>query len=49
MLPYYGTVGGKRIAGQTNLYEIEHVLEKPTPTDAEQQLVVPGLRAGRYL
>ncbi|NQU25795.1 MAG: UTP--glucose-1-phosphate uridylyltransferase, partial [Candidatus Nealsonbacteria bacterium] len=49
MLPYYGTVGGKRIAGQTNLYEIERVLEKPTPTDAEQQLVIPGLRAGRYL
>jgi len=25
------------------------VLEKPTPTEAEQQLVVPGLRAGHYL
>jgi UTP--glucose-1-phosphate uridylyltransferase len=25
------------------------VLEKPTPTDAEQRLVVPGLRAGYYL
>jgi len=25
------------------------VLEKPTPTLAEQQLIVPGLRAGFYL
>ncbi len=25
------------------------VIEKPTPTAAEQQLVVPGLRAGHYL
>jgi UTP--glucose-1-phosphate uridylyltransferase len=25
------------------------VLEKPTPTVAEQQLIVPGLRAGFYL
>ena len=25
------------------------VLEKPTPTEAEQRLIVPGLRAGHYL
>jgi UTP--glucose-1-phosphate uridylyltransferase len=28
---------------------VEAVLEKPTPTEAEQKLVVPGLRAGYYL
>jgi UTP--glucose-1-phosphate uridylyltransferase len=28
---------------------VESVLEKPTPTEAEQKLIVPGLRAGRYL
>jgi UTP--glucose-1-phosphate uridylyltransferase len=28
---------------------VEKVLEKPTPTEAEQQLIVPGLRAGHYL
>jgi UTP--glucose-1-phosphate uridylyltransferase len=49
MLPYYGTVGGRLVAGKTNLYEIEEVLEKPTPTEAEQRLIVPGLRAGQYL
>ena len=49
MLPYYGAVGGRRVAGRTDLYEIENVLEKPTPTEAEQELVVPGLRAGHHL
>jgi UTP--glucose-1-phosphate uridylyltransferase len=49
MLPYYGTVGGRRLAGQPSLYTIENVIEKPTPTEAEQQLMVPGLRAGYYL
>ena len=49
MLPYYGTVGGRRVSGQEGLYEIDDVLEKPTPTEAEQRLIVPGLRAGYYL
>jgi UTP--glucose-1-phosphate uridylyltransferase len=49
MLPYYGAVGGRRVAGCKDLYEIDTVLEKPTPTEAEQRLVVPGLRAGHYL
>jgi UTP--glucose-1-phosphate uridylyltransferase len=48
-LPYYGCVGGRRVTGAERLYEIETVLEKPTPTEAEQRLVVPGLRAGHYL
>ena len=49
LLPYYGTVGGQRIAGRSGLYRIETVIEKPTPTEAEQSLVVPGLRSGQYL
>jgi len=49
LLPYYGTVGGKRVARRTDLYEIDNVLEKPTPSEAEQRLLVPGLRAGYYL
>ena len=49
MLPLYGAVGGRREANQRRLYEIEAVLEKPTPTEAEQRLIVPGLRAGYYL
>jgi UTP--glucose-1-phosphate uridylyltransferase len=49
LLPYYGTIGGRRVPGRPNLYQIETVIEKPTPTEAEQQLIVPGLRAGHYL
>jgi UTP--glucose-1-phosphate uridylyltransferase len=48
-LPYYGTVGGRLVAGRKGLYEIGEVIEKPTPTEAEQKLIVPGLRAGYYL
>jgi UTP--glucose-1-phosphate uridylyltransferase len=49
LLPYYGTVGGRRAAGRPDIYIIEDVIEKPTPTEAEQRLIVPGLRAGHYL
>ncbi len=48
-LPYYGTVGGHLVAGRQGLYDISQVVEKPTPTEAEQSLVVPGLRVGHYL
>lgn len=48
-LPYYGTVGGRLVAGRQDLYLVEQVLEKPTPTEAEQRLIVPGLRVGHYL
>lgn len=49
LIPNFGTIGGKRIHPTTNLYQIDKVIEKPTPTLAEQQLIVPGLRAGHYL
>jgi UTP--glucose-1-phosphate uridylyltransferase len=49
MLPYYGTVGGHRLANWKNLYQVEDVMEKPSPTEAEQRLIVPGLRSGHYL
>ena len=49
LLPRYGAVGGRRIPGRQGLYRIETVVEKPTPTEAEQRLITPGLRAGHYL
>jgi len=49
LLTSYGTIGGRLVGGDQPLYQIEAVLEKPTPTLAEQQLIVPGLRAGFYL
>ncbi|MBL9126054.1 MAG: NTP transferase domain-containing protein [Verrucomicrobiales bacterium] len=48
-LPYYGVVGGRRIPASAGLYDVTEVIEKPTPTDAEQRLIVPGLRTGHYL
>ena len=42
-------MGGKLVTGCKGLYEIAEVIEKPTPTEAEQRLIVPGLRAGHYL
>jgi UTP--glucose-1-phosphate uridylyltransferase len=49
LLPYFGAVGGRLLPGRQDLYLVETVREKPTPTEAEQWLVVPGLRAGHYL
>lgn len=48
-LPRFGTVAGAPVQGFTDLYTINTVAEKPTPTEAEQHLIVPGLRAGHYL
>lgn len=49
LLSYFGTIGASRVQGMQDLYRIESVVEKPTPTDAEQRLIIPGLRAGYYL
>lgn len=49
LLPQYGTIGGRRLPGRKGIYKVETVIEKPTPTEAEQNLFVPGMRAGYYL
>jgi len=49
LLPRFGTVAGRRMPGRHDLYRVETVIEKPTPTEAEQRLMVPGIRAGYYL
>ena len=49
LLPYYGVVGGRRLSDRPDLYRVETVIEKPTPTEAEQRLMVSGLRTGHYL
>ena len=48
-LPYFGAIGGTLFDRNRDLYEVSAVLEKPTPTDAEQQLMTPGVRHGHYL
>ncbi|MCZ6672531.1 MAG: sugar phosphate nucleotidyltransferase [Verrucomicrobia bacterium] len=45
----FGAVGGTLSSEGKNLYAIDTVLEKPTPTQAEQQILVPGLRTAHYL
>lgn len=49
MLPYYGVIGGRRERRSKSLYAVQQVMEKPTPTQAEQNLMIPGLRSGHYL
>jgi len=48
-LPYFGVVAGTHVPRYDRLYEVSRVIEKPTPTLAEQELVTPGLRSGHYL
>jgi UTP--glucose-1-phosphate uridylyltransferase len=49
LLSRFGAVAGRRMSGRPGVYRVETVLEKPTPTEAEQRLMVPGIRAGYYL
>ena len=49
LVPSFGAVAGRRVPGRHGLYRVETVIEKPTPTEAEQRLMVPGIRAGYYL
>lgn len=48
-LRQFGTIGGALVSGQAGLYEVNQVEEKPTPTYAEQHLLVPGQRLAHYL
>lgn len=48
-LPYYGAIGGERLGTRQGTYLVREVLEKPAPTQAEQRLIIPGLRSGHYL
>lgn len=48
-LSAFGAVGGRLASRASGLYEVEKVLEKPSPTEAELKILVPGLRAGFYL
>ena len=49
MLPYFGAIGGVRLPQTERLYEVKRVIEKPTPTKAEQELTIAGFRSGTYL
>ena len=42
-------IGGVRDGNRDDTFDVTTVVEKPTPTRAEQDLVVAGLRASHYL
>jgi UTP--glucose-1-phosphate uridylyltransferase len=48
-LRFFGAVGGTPVAHARDVYEVTEILEKPTPTQAEQSLMVAGQRSGYYL
>jgi UTP--glucose-1-phosphate uridylyltransferase len=49
MLPYFGAIAGQRLPNSDDLFEVKLVMEKPTPTQAEQHLTNAGFRSGTYL
>jgi UTP--glucose-1-phosphate uridylyltransferase len=49
LLTRYGTISGRRVPPNNDVYRVETVIEKPTPTEAEQRLLISGIRAGYYL
>jgi UTP--glucose-1-phosphate uridylyltransferase len=48
-LPYFGVIGGTRVKATTRQYRVETIIEKPTPTVAEERCMIAGLRQGTYL
>lgn len=48
-LGFFGVVGGTPLPRHPGIFEVSTVIEKPTPTIAEQRLIVAGQRAGHYL
>lgn len=48
-LRQFGAIGGRPAAGRAGCYEVTTVREKPTPTLAEQELMVAGQRVAHYL
>jgi UTP--glucose-1-phosphate uridylyltransferase len=49
LLTSFGVVGGQPVPRRPALFRVKSVIEKPTPTVAEQNLIVSGLRAAHYL
>lgn len=48
LITQYGTLRGRQ-SGQAGVFEIEHLIEKPSLSEAELHLLTPGIRAGHYL
>ena len=49
LLHLFGTLTGRPISANPNVYEVSEIKEKPDPEYAEEHLRTPGLRRGEYL
>ena len=49
LISQYGTLRGHHIGGETGVFEIEKIIEKPSLSTAELELLTPGMRSGHYL
>lgn len=49
LVTHFGVVAGEPVSQQPGVYKVREVREKPTPTEAELHLRVPGNRSGYYL
>jgi UTP--glucose-1-phosphate uridylyltransferase len=47
LLHLFGTVRGREV--EQGVYEVERFVEKPSPSQAEEELETPGLPAGHFL
>jgi UTP--glucose-1-phosphate uridylyltransferase len=48
-LPFFGTVRGRPLPGETEVYEAEEIVEKPSAEYARARLRAEGLPEGQYL
>lgn len=48
-LPYFGTARGRLVAGESAVYEVEELVEKPSVEYARSHLTTEGLPTDRYL
>jgi len=49
LVGHYGTLSGRRLPNLPGVYQIERIIEKPSISRAELELLTPGLRVGHYL
>jgi UTP--glucose-1-phosphate uridylyltransferase len=49
LLHLFGTVTGRRVASDPDMYEVTDMMEKPSVEEAEARLRTEGLRRGTYL
>jgi len=49
LIGHYGTLSGRYVSQLQGVYDIEHIIEKPSISQAELELQTPGMRVGHYL